>query len=122
MVPTANGTVISTENMIRHQLNKIALIGDYVPRKCGIATFTHDVCRALQKSAMDCLVVAVNDVPEGYPYPPEVRFEITEQDLSSYRRAGDFLNFTNAEIVCLQHEFGIYGGRPADISSLCAAT
>ena len=96
--------------MIRHQLNKIALIGDYAPRKCGIATFTHDVCRALQKSAMDCLVVAVNDVPEGYPYPSEVRFEITEQDLSSYRRAGDFLNFTNAEIVCLQHEFGIYGG------------
>jgi hypothetical protein len=59
---------------------------------------------------MDCLVVAVNDVPEGYPYPPEVRFEISEQDLSSYRRAGDFLNFANAEIVCLQHEFGIYGG------------
>ena len=96
--------------MIRHQVNKIALIGDYVPRKCGIATFTRDVCRSLQKSEIDCLVVAVNDVTEGYPYPSEVRFEITEQDLSGYRRAADFLNFTNAEIVCLQHEFGIYGG------------
>jgi len=69
--------------MIRHQVNKIALIGDYVPRKCGIATFTRDICRSLQKSEIDCLVVAVNDVTEGYPYPSEVRFEITEQDLNT---------------------------------------
>ncbi len=52
----------------------------------------------------------VNDRPEGYEYPPEVRFEIAEQDLDSYLRAADFLNFANTDVVCLQHEYGIYGG------------
>ena len=58
----------------------------------------------------ECFIVAVNDVPEGYAYPPEVRFEIEEQDLRSYRRAADFLNLTDTDVICLQHEFGIYGG------------
>src|SRR4051812_49181360 len=58
----------------------------------------------------DCFVVPVNDRPEGYDYPPEVRFEIDEQDLGSYLRAADFLNFANTEVVCLQHEYGIFGG------------
>ncbi len=58
----------------------------------------------------ECFVVPVNDLPEGYDYPPEVRFEIDEQDLDSYRRAADFLNFSNTDVVCLQHEYGIYGG------------
>ena len=91
---------------------KIAIIGDYLPRKCGIATFSHSVYRALSDDAADneCFIVAVNDVPEGYAYPPEVRFEIAEQDLSSYRRAADFLNLTDTDVICLQHEFGIYGG------------
>ena len=48
--------------------------------------------------------------PEGYDYPGEVRFEIEEQELDSYLRAADFLNFANADIVCLQHEYGIFGG------------
>lgn len=91
---------------------KIAIIGDYLPRKCGIATFTHSVYRSLTDEAAgnDCFIVAVNDVPEGYAYPPEVRFEIAEQDLRSYRRAADFLNLTDIDVICLQHEFGIYGG------------
>jgi glycosyltransferase involved in cell wall biosynthesis len=55
-------------------------------------------------------VVPVNDRPEGYDYPPEVRFEIEEQSLESYLRAADFLNFANTDVVCLQHEYGIYGG------------
>jgi glycosyltransferase involved in cell wall biosynthesis len=54
--------------------------------------------------------VPVNDVPNGYDYPGVVRFEIQEQDLSSYRRAADFLNICNTDIVCVQHEFGVYGG------------
>jgi glycosyltransferase involved in cell wall biosynthesis len=57
-----------------------------------------------------CLAVSVNDIPEGYEYPEVVRFEIEEQDLSSYLRAADFLNISNVDIVCLQHEFGIFGG------------
>lgn len=92
---------------------KIAIIGDYLPRKCGIATFTHSVYKALTDDVVgnDCFIVAVNDVPEGYAYPPEVRFEIAEQDLRSYRRAADFLNLTDTDVVCVQHEFGIYGGQ-----------
>lgn len=92
--------------------NRFALICDYVPRRCGIATFSHDVFEMLtgQSSGAECLVVPVNDIPEGYEYPPEVRFEIVEQDLKSYQRAADFLNFSDAEVVCLQHEFGIFGG------------
>ncbi|HOP97025.1 MAG TPA: glycosyltransferase family 4 protein [Verrucomicrobiota bacterium] len=92
--------------------NHFALICDYVPRRCGIATFSHDVFEMLtgQSSGAECLVVPVNDIPEGYEYPPEVRFEIVEQDLKSYQRAADFLNFSDAEVVCLQHEFGIFGG------------
>ncbi|HUT89260.1 MAG TPA: glycosyltransferase family 4 protein [Thermoguttaceae bacterium] len=94
------------------EIRKIALIGDYLPRKCGIATFTSDLCRAVagQYSSVDCTVGAVNDVAEGYDYPPEVCFEFSQQDLDSYRRAADFLNFSNADVVCLQHEYGLYGG------------
>jgi glycosyltransferase involved in cell wall biosynthesis len=93
-------------------IRKIAFIGDYLPRKCGIATFTHDLCTsvATQFLGSDCSVVPVNDIPQGYDYPPEVRFEIEEQELDSYLRAADFLNFAHADIVCLQHEFGIFGG------------
>src|SRR5450759_2910407 len=57
-----------------------------------------------------CSVVAVNDVEGGYDYPTEVRFEIAEQDLTSYLRAADFLNITDVDVVCVQHEFGIFGG------------
>jgi hypothetical protein len=94
------------------EIRKIAFIGDYLPRKCGIATFTHDVCTsvATQFAGSDCFVVPVNDLPQGYDYPREVRFEIEEQELDSYLRAADYLNFANADIVCLQHEYGIFGG------------
>ena len=91
---------------------RIAFIGGYQPRRCGIATFTHDLCEAVAKAApnAECYTGAVNDRPEGYNYPPRVRYEILEKDLDSYRRAADYLNFNNAEVLCVQHEFGIYGG------------
>lgn len=87
-------------------------MGDHLPRKCGIATFTTDLQQAVaaEHDNCQCFVVAVNDFADGYSYPPEVRFEIEEQDLSSYLRAADFLNISNVDVVCLQHEFGIYGG------------
>ena len=92
---------------------KIAFLGDYLPRKCGIATFTSDIYAIIssQYPKSDCFIVSVNDIKEGYDYPKEVRFEIEEQKLVSYQRAADFLNFNNTEIVSLQHEFGIYGGQ-----------
>src|SRR5512146_1731269 len=93
-------------------IQKIAFIGDHLPRKCGIATFTSDLLAAVQSAhpGSRCLAVSVNDIKGGYEYPDVVRFEIEEQDLSSYLRAADFLNISNVDIVCLQHEFGIYGG------------
>jgi len=83
-----------------------------LPRKCGIATFTTDLLAAVASAhpQSQCLAVSVNDIPEGYEYPEVVRFEIEEQDLSSYLCAADFLNISNVDIVCLQHEFGIFGG------------
>ena len=91
---------------------RIGFVGGFEPRRCGIATFTHDLCEAVAEAApaVQCFAGAVNDRPEGYKYPPRVRFEILETDLDSYRRAADFLNFNNTEVLCVQHEFGIYGG------------
>jgi len=90
----------------------IAFLGDYVPRRCGIATFTADICEAIAAEfpQAQCIVGSVNDRSEGYDYPARVRFEIDEQELDSYRRAAEFLNLNNVEVVSVQHEFGIYGG------------
>ena len=94
------------------EIQKIAFVGDYLPRRCGIATFTYDLCTsvATQYPGSDCFVVPINDVPQGYDYPAEARFEIEEQEVDSYLRAADFLNFANTDIVSLQHEYGIFGG------------
>ncbi|MDD5141667.1 MAG: glycosyltransferase family 4 protein [Verrucomicrobiales bacterium] len=93
-------------------IHKVAFLGDYLPRKCGIATFTTDLRCAVAKEfpALQCPVVPVNDLAGGYDYPAEVRFEIAEQDLPSYLRAADFLNITDVDVVCVEHEFGIFGG------------
>jgi glycosyltransferase involved in cell wall biosynthesis len=94
------------------KIRKIAFVGDHLPRKCGIATFTSDLLAAVAAAhpQSQCFSVSVNDIQSGYEYPQVVRFEIEEQDLSSYLRAADFLNISNVDIVCLQHEFGIFGG------------
>lgn len=94
------------------KVRKIAFVGDHLPRKCGIATFTSDLLAAVATAhpQSQCFAVSVNDIHGGYDYPEVVRFEIEEQDLSSYLRAADFLNISNVDIVCLQHEFGIFGG------------
>jgi len=83
-----------------------------MPRQCGIATFTTDICEAVaaQYPHCECIVGAVNDRPEGYDYSTRIRFEIDEKEIDSYRRAADFLNINNVEVVSVQHEFGIYGG------------
>src|SRR5713226_3505010 len=94
-------------------LNRVAFIGNYLPRQCGIATFTTDLCEAIatEYSEITCIAVPVNDNPAGYAYPSRVRFELAEKDIDSYRRAADFLNINNVDLVCLQHEYGIFGGR-----------
>lgn len=94
------------------QPRKIAFVGTYLPRQCGIGTFTHDLCRAVtgEFPGVECYVVPVNDTADTYEYPQEVRFEIPEQDIDSYERAAEFLNFSGIEVVFLQHEYGIFGG------------
>ncbi len=94
-------------------LNRIAFIGNYLPRQCGIATFTTDLCEAVaaQYSQTTCIALPVNDIETGYDYPARVRFELPEKDIDSYRRAADFLNINNVDLVSLQHEYGIFGGR-----------
>jgi len=93
--------------------NQIAFIGNYLPRQCGIATFTTDLCQAVAAEYPEaaCIAVPVNDVPGGYQYPECVRFELTERDIESYRRAADYLNINNVDVVSLQFEYGIFGGQ-----------
>ena len=92
--------------------SRVAVIGNYLPRKCGIATFTTDLCDAIhaEYGATELLALPVNDIEEGYSYPSRIRFELSQDDLASYRQAADFLNFSNIDLVCLQHEYGIFGG------------
>src|ERR1700745_3300195 len=93
-------------------INRVAFLGDYMPRQCGIATFTTDICEAVaaEYPKCECIVGAVNDRPEGYDYSTRIRFEIDEKEIDSYRRPADFLTINNVEVVSVQHEFGIYGG------------
>ncbi len=93
--------------------SRIAVVGNYFPRRCGIATFTTDLCDAIhaEYSTTELLALPVNDTEEGYNYSNRVRFELSETNTTSYRQAADFLNFSNVDLVCLQHEYGIFGGR-----------
>src|SRR6201993_5423293 len=92
--------------------SRIAVIGNYLPRQCGIATFTTDLCAAISAECgiARLFAVPVNDTESGYAYPERVRLTLAQDDLSSYKQAADFLNFTNFDLVCLQHEYGIFGG------------
>ena len=94
-------------------LKSIALIGSYLPRQCGIATFTADVAAAILDNSpdIDCSIVAMNDRPEGYEYPATVRYQIRQDILSEYGLAAGFLNLRDLDVVCLQHEYGIFGGQ-----------
>ncbi len=100
------------DEQVPSTINRVAFVGNYLPRQCGIATFTTDLCEAVAAAHPDtaCLALPVNDTEAGYIYPPRVRFELSETDIESYRRAADFLNINSADVVCLQHEYGIYGG------------
>jgi glycosyltransferase involved in cell wall biosynthesis len=93
-------------------LNRVAFIGNHLPRQCGIATFTSDLCEAMAAEFPLCqyVVGAINDRSDGYDYPPRIRFEIEENEIESYRRAARFLNVNDVELVSVQHEFGIFGG------------
>src|SRR5690554_6502280 len=91
-------------------MNKIALIGNYPPRKCGIATFTKDLNDGMKDNGIDTAVMAMNDGLNRYDYPEKVVFEVEQNVLTSYINAAEYLNSNNYDAVILQHEFGIFGG------------
>ncbi len=92
--------------------SRIAVIGNYLPRHCGIATFTTDLCAAISTECGSARLLAlpVNDTEEGYDYPDRVRWSLAQDDVKSYQEAAEFLNFNNIDMVCMQHEYGIFGG------------
>ncbi len=94
-------------------LKSIVLVGNHLPRLCGIATFTTHLLEsiALQAPDIDCWAVAMNDQAEGYNYPPQVRLEINQDQLGDYSQAADLLNLNDVDVVCVQHEYGIFGGQ-----------
>jgi glycosyltransferase involved in cell wall biosynthesis len=102
---TANGSPLPLPT-------RIAVIGNYLPRQCGIATFTTDLCTAIasEYGSARLFAIPVNDPDSSYIYPDRVRMEIEQEDNASYERAAEFLNFNGNDLVCLQHEYGIFGG------------
>jgi glycosyltransferase involved in cell wall biosynthesis len=94
-------------------LRRIAVIGNSLPRRCGIATFTTDLQQAISTSRpnLDTCIVAMTDHGQIYEYPAAVAFEVKDDNIDAYVRAADFLNAGRFDAVCLQHEFGIFGGE-----------
>lgn len=94
-------------------MGTVALLGNHLPRQCGIATFTTDLSDAIASEypGLDCFVLAMNDPGREHAYPARVRFEIAEADIASYCRAADFLNVNSVDVLCVQHEYGIFGGK-----------
>jgi glycosyltransferase involved in cell wall biosynthesis len=94
-------------------LRRLAFIGNSLPRRCGIATFTTDLQQAVSTSRpdLDTGIVAMTDHGQAYDYPASVAFQVKDDNIDEYVRAADFLNAGRFDIVCLQHEFGIFGGE-----------
>ena len=94
-------------------MKRLAILGNHLPRQCGIATFTTHLADALATALpeVDSFVLAMNDAGRRHSYPSRVRFEIAQGDLGSYRRAADFLNVNHVDVLSVQHEYGIFGGK-----------
>ncbi len=108
--------------MSRTNPRSVAMIGSYVPRRCGIATFTHDLSTGIAETIFrqplaECSgvgIVAITDSDDGYAYGPQVVHEMREHSKEDYRAAADFLNHSKFDVVCVQHEYGIFGGNDGD--------
>ncbi|HKO57969.1 MAG TPA: glycosyltransferase family 4 protein, partial [Thermoanaerobaculia bacterium] len=94
-------------------IRRVAMLGNHLPRHCGIATFTTDLSDAIAAVGpdLDCFVVAMNDGRQQHAYPPRVRFELADNDPGAYARAADFLNVNAVDVLSVQHEYGIFGGK-----------
>src|SRR5689334_8105581 len=104
-------------------LHRVAMLGNHLPRQCGIATFTTDLSAAIAAAApdLDCFVLAMNDGRHKHAYPGRVRFELTDTDIGAYTRAADFLNVNAVDVLSVQHEYGIFGGKAGSPSADDAA-
>ena len=97
---------------------RVAVISSYVPRRCGIATFSHNLSSAIAAfgdggalgPTSNVHVVALNDVPQGYEYPGEVRLALDQHRRDGYGDLADTINNSRIQVVSIQHEFGLFGG------------
>ena len=91
---------------------QVAFVSSYPPRECGIATFAYDLRQAIGQLRPESKtsVIAMTNGPDGYDYPPEVVFEIRQHEVDDYALAAEYANLSAFDLVCFQHEFGIYGG------------
>jgi len=94
---------------------KIAFIGTYAPRQCGIGAFTQNLFESIMdqedSGTSHHLVVAINDPGCTYTYPPEVAFIVDQEDHAAYLKAAEFINRSDVDVCIVQHEFGIFGGQ-----------
>ncbi|MEX2055281.1 MAG: hypothetical protein WD972_03800, partial [Candidatus Andersenbacteria bacterium] len=99
----------------QHPLNVI-YVSSYIPRKCGIATYTKDLTNAVNLLNSHSLseILAVIRPEEEIDYPWEAKFKITRDDLSSYLGAAEYVNHSHADLVMLEHEFGLFGGESGE--------
>ena len=97
---------------VRH----VAMIGNFPPRRCGIATFSADLQGALARAdpSLRLSLIAMNDPGQQHSYPPTVGYELSQNDPDTYRAAAEHIDALNPDIVSIQHEFGIYGGMAGD--------
>ncbi|MCS5420981.1 MULTISPECIES: glycosyltransferase family 4 protein [Psychrilyobacter] len=96
---------------------KIGVVGNYLPRRCGLATFTTDVSKAIRSELGEdkkLINIAMNDREEGYDYPSEVKLTIQEDDREEYIEVAHYLNENEYGAVIIQHEYGIYGGEDGE--------
>ncbi|MFA6423495.1 MAG: glycosyltransferase family 4 protein [Patescibacteria group bacterium] len=95
---------------------RVIYVGSYIPRECGIATFTKDLTNAINMLNPENLaeIIALNEPLASRKYPWEVKYHIDQKDKKSYLKAADYINQSSCEIVNIQHEFGIFGGKDGE--------
>lgn len=106
-----NGVLLKKRKSIR-----TIYVTSYIPRKCGIATFTKDLTNAINMLNPYALseIMAINRPEENLDYPWEVKYKINQNDLNSYLQAAAYINQSSADVVMLEHEFGLCGGHEGD--------
>lgn len=123
VLPMQNIKSKKTLSVKNRQDFKTVYISSYVPRKCGIATFANDLTQAIDKLRVGetSEIIAMNDAGQKYDYPSEVKLQINQFNKDDYERAAKYINKSSADIVSLQHEFGLYGGPEGSFSCCLSA-